>query len=144
MIKFIPAEDTFAIRHNVLLAHRQSAEDCRFPPDEEEGSFHLGYFADGELACIATFHRQPHPDFPGSGYQLRGMATVSGYRKKGLGNQVVNFAIIYLRGQKVNYLWCNARRIAYPFYLGLGFEFISDEFDIDPIGPHRKMYLKIQ
>ncbi len=144
MIKFIASPDTFALRHGVLLPHRPTAEDCRFPPDDEEGSFHLGYYVDEQLTCVATFHKQPLSDYPGNGYQLRGMATLPEFRKKGLGNQVVNFAIIYLRGQKVNYLWCNARRVAYPFYIGIGFEFISDEFTIDPIGPHRKMYLKIQ
>jgi ribosomal protein S18 acetylase RimI-like enzyme len=72
------------------------------------------------------------------------MATLESYRGKGLGNKLLNFAIVYLRGQKVNYLWCNARKAAFGFYLALGFEFISAEYEIPGIGPHKKMYLKIQ
>ena len=83
-------------------------------------------------------------DWAGTSYQLRGMATLPEYRNKGFGNQLVNFAIVYLRGQKVHYLWCNARKKSFSFYLGLGFEFISDEFEIEGIGPHKSMYLKIQ
>ncbi len=33
-------------------------------------------------------------------YQLRGMATLAEYRGKGIGNQLVNFAIVYMRGRK--------------------------------------------
>lgn len=72
------------------------------------------------------------------------MATSAAHRGTGMGNKLVNFGIVYLRGQKVNYIWCNARKKAFKFYLGLGFEFVSDEFEIAGIGPHKVMYLKIQ
>jgi ribosomal protein S18 acetylase RimI-like enzyme len=51
------------------------------------------------------------------------MATLEDpYRGRGIGNQlVVNFAIVYLRGQKANYIWCNARTAALKFYVDLGF-----------------------
>jgi hypothetical protein len=49
-----------------------------------------------------------------------------------------------MRGQKVNYVWCNARKKAVPFYRNLGFEIISDEFEVPVIGPHYVLYLKIQ
>jgi predicted GNAT family N-acyltransferase len=72
------------------------------------------------------------------------MATTEKYRGKGLGNRLVNFAITYLRGQKVNYIWCNARKKALQFYLGVGFEVVSPEFEVPGIGPHYVMYVKIQ
>jgi ribosomal protein S18 acetylase RimI-like enzyme len=71
------------------------------------------------------------------------MATATKYQGKGFGNRLLNFAIVYLKGQKVNYLWCNAREKAFKFYQSLGFEFISDSFEIPEIGAHRVMYLKI-
>jgi predicted GNAT family N-acyltransferase len=49
-----------------------------------------------------------------------------------------------MRGQKVNYAWCNARQVAVNFYANVGFEVVSKEFDIPGIGPHYAMYLKIQ
>lgn len=144
MIRFIPVEDTLPIRNDILRGGKLSLDECRFPGDEAEGAFHLGYFDNDSLVCIATFHPKNYEGYSGKGYQLRGMATLEAYRGRGIGNQVVNFAIVYLRGQKANYVWCNARKSALKFYGDLGFEIISDEFEVPVIGPHRVLYLKIQ
>lgn len=144
MIRFIQVEDTLAIRNEILRGGKLTLDQCRFPGDEVETTFHLGYFDNENLVCIATFHQQNHERFDGKGYQLRGMATLEEYRGRGIGNQLVNFAIVYLRGQKANYIWCNARKTALKFYIDLGFEVISDEFEVPVIGPHRVLYLKIQ
>jgi GNAT superfamily N-acetyltransferase len=153
MIRFIKTEDTLSIRNKFLRGGKLQPDECRFAGDDDKNSFHLGYFYDNELVSIATFHQQGFdnvfthldngPDWAGVSYQLRGMATLPEYRRKGFGNQLVNFAIDHLRGRKVNYLWCNARKDFLSFYQGLGFEFISDEFEIKDIGPHRSMYIKI-
>jgi len=145
MIKFIKIDDTLlAIRNNVLREGKLRLEECVFPTDTLPGAFHLGYYVGDELVCIASFHPQTYGEFTGVGYQLRGMATVDEHRGKGLGNQLLNFAIVYLRGQKANYLWCNARKSARQFYLNMGFEIISPEFEVPGIGPHYVMYVKIQ
>lgn len=143
MIRFITTQETLALRSLVL---RQGADPelCRFEGDDDETSFHLGYYKDEMLLCTASFHKQGKEGFSGTGYQLRGMATLEDQQGKGIGNQLLNFAIVYLRGLKANYLWCNARKKACRFYLGIGFEFISEEFEIEGVGPHREMYLKIQ
>ena len=144
MIKFITADEVLPIRNQVLREGKLTLDECRFPNDEQEGAFHLGYYKDAELVCIASFHPQGYEKFEGKAYQLRGMATAEQYRGKGYGNMLVNFAITYLRGQKANYIWCNARKKAVPFYLGVGFEVVSPEFDVPGIGPHHVMYVKIQ
>ena len=142
MIKFITTDQTLDLRS---LGLREGLERglCGFDGDDDEGSFHVGYFQDEVLVSIATFHKQPREGFPGNGYQLRGMVTNRDFQGKGIGNQLLNFSIVYLRGQKVNYIWCNARKIAYKFYQDIGFEFISEEFELPKIGPHRVMYLRI-
>ena len=144
MIRFIQADDVLAIRNEVLREGRLTLNECRFPNDNAEDTFHLGYFENDQLVCIASFHPQNFKGYSGKAYQLRGMATVEGHRGKGFGNQLVNFAIVYMRGQKVNYVWCNARKKATPFYKNMGFETISDEFEVAGIGPHYVLYLKIQ
>ena len=144
MIRFIQADDVLAIRNEVLREGRLTLNECRFPNDDAEETFHLGYFDNDQLVCIASFHPQNFKGYSGTAYQLRGMATVESHRGKGFGNQLVNFAIVYMRGQKVNYVWCNARKKATPFYKNLGFETISDEFEVTGIGPHYVLYLKIQ
>ncbi|MDP9077334.1 MAG: GNAT family N-acetyltransferase [Bacteroidota bacterium] len=144
MIKFISLYDLLSIRNEVLRAGQLTPEECIFPSDNSQGVFHLGYYVEEELACIGSFHPQSYDGFEGTGYQLRGMATIEKYRGKGLGNQLLNFAIVYLRGQKANYLWCNARKTASQFYLNTGFEIVSAEFEVPGIGPHYVMCVKIR
>jgi predicted GNAT family N-acyltransferase len=144
MIKFIQIEKLLSIRNEVLRGGVLSLEECRFPTDNLDGAFHLGYFAGNELLSIASFHPQSYGEFAGTGYQLRGMATIESERGKGFGNQLLNFGIVYLRGQKANYIWCNARKNALRFYVNMGFEIISDEFEVPVIGPHYVLYVKIQ
>lgn len=143
MIKFIPVEELLLLRNVILRGGKLTNEQCRFPTDSLPGAFHLGYYIGDELVCVASFHPQSYGDFNGTGYQLRGMATAEEHRGKGIGNQVLNLGIVYLRGQKANYLWCNARKSAVKFYLNMGFELVSDEFEVPVIGPHYVMYLKI-
>lgn len=144
MIKFISVDELLPLRNTVLREGKLTNDQCRFPTDNREGNFHLGYFIKGKLACIASFHPESYGEFVGEGYQLRGMATAEEYRGQGIGAQLVNFAIVYLQGQKANYVWCNARKVAVKFYKGLGFEGISPEFEVPGIGPHYVMYVKIQ
>jgi ribosomal protein S18 acetylase RimI-like enzyme len=144
MIKFITVEELLPLRNTILREGRLQPDECRFPSDKNEGNFHLGFYIKDELVCIASFHPQSYGEFVGTGYQLRGMATAEAYQGKGIGNQLVNFAIVYLRGQKANYVWCNARKKAVKFYQNLGFEIISPEFEVPGIGPHYVMYVKIQ
>ena len=143
-VRFITADDVLPLRNEVLREGKLTLDECRWPGDAAESSFHLGYYQRNEVVCIASFYINANEPFAGLGYQLRGMATAAAYRGKGIGNQLVNFAVVYLRGQKANYVWCNARKTAARFYESLGFEIISAEFDIPGIGPHYKMYLKIQ
>jgi predicted GNAT family N-acyltransferase len=143
MIKFVDVEDVLPIRKEVLRPGKLTLNECRFPTDKLPGAFHLGLYLRGQLVSIASFHPQNYDTYTGDGFQLRGMATVEEYRGRGLGNQLLNFAIVYLRGQKVNYLWCNARKTALQFYLNMGFERVSSEFEVQGIGPHYVLYVKI-
>jgi len=144
MIRFIALEHVFDVRNIVLREGKMPPGEPRFPSDDHQGAFHLGYFDGDKLVCVASFHPENYKDFAGNAYQLRGMATLEEYRGKSIGNQLLNFAIVYLRGQKANYVWCNARKKALKFYDSIGFEIVSPEFDVPGIGPHHAMYLKIQ
>ena len=140
MITFVNSKGVLPLRSSVLREGKP-LEQCVFSGDDDPETFHLADIRDEQAVCIASCYLQGHPDFKGKGYQLRGMATAPEFRGRGVGNQLLNFAVVYLRGQQADYLWCNARRTAYSFYLGLGFEFISPEFEIEGIGMHRVMVL---
>ena len=143
MIKFVKAEEVLPLRSAVLREGKPLAE-CIFAGDDDPNTFHLADIQNGQPVCIASFFLKGHPDFKGKACQLRGMATAAEFRGRGVGNQLLNFAIVYLRGLQADYLWCNARKAAWSFYLGVGFEFISPEFEIEGIGLHRGMYLRVR
>jgi GNAT superfamily N-acetyltransferase len=123
MIKFIESTDLLPVRNIVLREGKLTNDECRFPTDEIDGAFHLGYYS----------------DIKGTGYQLRGMATLANYRGKGFGKVIVDYAIELLKQKGANYIWCNARKVAAKFYSDCGFEIISEEFEIKGIGPHYVM-----
>ncbi|MDB5030046.1 GNAT family N-acetyltransferase [Mucilaginibacter sp.] len=145
MIRFITAEEVLPVRNAVLREGKNLKDDeCRFPTDNAADNFHLGYYIKGQLASIASFHPQSYGQFAGNGYQVRGVATIAKYQGQGIGSQLLNFAIVYLQGQKGNYIWCNGRKKAVKFYQGVGFEIVSPEFEIPGTGPHHVLYVKIK
>ncbi len=143
MIKFITVEEALPLRNVVLRNGKLKPDECRFPSDNLPGNFHLGYFENENLICTASFHPQNYGNYIGVGYQLRGMATLDGYRGKGIGNELVTFAKQYLRGRSANYMWCNARQVAVTFYERAGMKIISPEFDVPGIGPHYVMHVDL-
>ena len=144
MIKFITADEVLAIRNQVLREGRLPLNECRFATDTLPGSFHLGYFNQEALVCIVSFHLQNYSNIAGTGYQLRGMASLPEYQGKGIGTQLVDYAINYLKQQQADHVWCNARKKAMLFYERLGFSVMSDEFEVPGIGPHFAMCLQLK
>lgn len=135
----ISTEETLPLRSRVLRENRPLAE-CRFAQDELPGTFHLGAICTDTLAGIATFCPVGLENVAGRGYQLRGMA-VEGWRQNlGIGRLLLQAGEERLSVvSDVDYLWCNARVAAGGFYARFGFEFVSEEFEIAEVGPHRRM-----
>ncbi len=144
MIKFITAMDTLPLRSRVLR-NGESLDACHFQGDVDPDTFHMGYLSpENEVVCILTCQLESMEQYDGLGYRLRGMATHPEWQGKGIGSQLLKAAINHLAHEiKADYLWCNARRVAYDFYQNLAFEFLSEEFEIPGIGPHKVMYLKL-
>ena len=142
MVKFIPVELTLDLRSRVLRNGKPLAE-CSFPTDQVEGVFHLAYYDGENIATIATFFPNNYKGNIIVGYQLRGMATDNPYLGKGYGKQLIQFAVEYIKNTNAQYIWCNSRSSAIKFYQKLGFELLSEEFDIAGVGPHYEMMLKL-
>ncbi len=140
MIKFISSQQTLILRSEILR-NNLPLSACVFTTDEVENAFHLGCFDGKELLAIASFFPNNKPKIIGLGYQLRGMATAAQHVGKGYGKQLISFAVTHLKNKEVNYIWCNARKTATPFYLKNGFKFCSSEFEVNGIGPHYEMIL---
>jgi GNAT superfamily N-acetyltransferase len=139
-IKKIDAKTTFAVRHPVLRAGKP-LESCMFEGDTLDSTIHFGYYIDDVLVGVASVFKKSHPNFKTEKqYQLRGMAVLENYQKKGIGEALVKTAEAYVKSENLNFIWFNARAIAVPFYKKLGYHIQGQEFDIPNIGPHYLMY----
>ncbi|WP_452218542.1 GNAT family N-acetyltransferase [Lacinutrix undariae] len=144
LVKPISAEETHTIRHPVLRKGKPIT-DCIFPFDDEKSSIHLGLFINNEHIGVVTYIKQQTPLLTneGSYYQLRGMAILEHYQGFGYGKTLLDFGENLLKKKNINYIWCNAREIATPFYIKNGFEIIGEPFNIPNIGTHFTMYKQI-
>lgn len=139
----ISAHDTIEIRHQMLRPGLPK-EECHFPGDTDEQTFHLGAFVDKKLVSVASFFFENCPDFKDEyQYRLRGMATLPDFQHQGLSSALLRMAFPIIKQNFCSLLWCNARIAAVGFYENVGFEKYGEQFDIPGIGPHILMSKKI-
>lgn len=138
MIQLVTLEQVLPLRTEVLR-NGKSEPPARNPEDDLKETFHVAYLENEQIIGIATFHPVSLKDYEGIGYQLRGMAVQPQFQKKGIGKEILLFGENELKKRKVSYVWCNAREKAFPFYEKMGYQYISDFFEIPLIGLHKKM-----
>lgn len=134
------------LRTRVLRPSWPSDQLLVFPEDDLPLCAHVAAFEGAEVVGVATFLSKPTSllDDP-QAVQLRGMAVASQKQGQGVGKCILDFAIPELKTRFLGarWLWCNARESAVKFYARLGFEIISDVFEIPEIGPHYVMCLDL-
>ncbi len=136
LIRRISADEARALRHTVLRP-RQAFEETLYPGDDRPDTVHLGAFGDGDrLVGIASLYREDRAGGPPGGWRLRGMATDAGVRGAGFGAAVLAACIDHVAAEGGAEVWCNARMPAVGFYRRAGFEVVSEEFEVEGIGPH--------
>jgi len=125
------------LRHTVLR-HGLPRREAVFPGDDEPSSRHYGAFRGDAALCCATLHASEWAGEPA--YQLRGMATAPEARRMGLGKRVMELIERDVREAGTTLLlWCNARVPAVEFYRSMGWQVVSDEFEIPTAGRHVRM-----
>lgn len=139
-IKQIPSQETFAIRLPVLRPGKPT-ESCIFEGDDLPTTVHFGIY-DGEniVGIVSVFEEKTPLLIQQKQFQLRGMAILDSYQKKGLGEHLVKAAEEYITNKKGEAIWFNAREIAVGFYNKMGYEIIGEPFTISDIGIHYVMY----
>jgi predicted GNAT family N-acyltransferase len=85
---------------------------------------------------IVSLYKEPRAGGPADGWRIRGTATEADARGAGYGAALVAACIEHTAAHGGGELWCNARMGAVGFYRRMGFDVVSDEFDIAGIGPH--------
>lgn len=140
LIKEISALETFSVRQPVLRPGK-NIETCHFEGDNLESTRHFGVFIDDELVGIASLFQSNSDLFEEKKqFQLRGMAILENFQKKGIGESLVNYAEENAKSRKGELIWFNAREIAIRFYEKLGYKIIGESFEIGDIGKHFIMF----
>lgn len=140
-IKHITALETYVVRHPVLRAGR-SLIDCEFKGDKDQSALHLGLFYKTNLIGVATYIKNSNSLFTEKEqYQLRGMAILKEFQRKGLGVFLLEEGEKQLLN-KCQCIWFNARQIAVEFYESNGYKIEGDSFIIKDVGLHFIMVKK--
>ncbi len=134
----VPVADTRSLRHAVLRPHE--------PPEaiiahEPAGAVAFAAHDDRDERPVAVGLVGPEGG-PGS-WRVRGMATEPEARGRGAGAAVLEALIAHARANGATLVWCNARVRAVTLYERAGFRAVSDEFEVDRIGPHYRMELSL-
>ena len=141
--KNISAIETYPLRHLVLRAGKP-IETCAFDGDHLASTLHFGCFdGDNLIGVVSVFDNNSAAFSAQNQFQLRGMAVLDDYQKKGIGRLLVHFAEDYIKTQNSNLIWFNARIIAVAFYEKLGYQKIGNSFDIGDIGAHFVMFKEV-
>ena len=82
-IQEIHFQETFPVRHCVLRQGKP-LESCFFDGDDNESTVHFGLFDQQECIGVASIFKNKNASFKNDvQYQLRGMAVLEHFQKKG-------------------------------------------------------------
>jgi GNAT superfamily N-acetyltransferase len=142
-LRKISVDEAIPLRSRILRPGQPLAL-CHYPADSE--AVHFGMEADGEVVCVVTAHPEKSAKTPEAlnPWRLRGMATAEKFQGKRIGSQVLAALLAWAREEKIDWIWCNAREKAIPFYERHGFEAVSEFFELPQIGRHKIMRLQLR
>ena len=142
-IKKITAFETIIVRHPVLRPGRP-IKSCHFDGDDLPTTSHFGLFLENQLASvISAFKVQNKLFLQENQYQIRGMAVVEEFQKKGFGEALLKYCENEIKIAKGKLIWFNARERALGFYEKSGYEILGDPFEIPDVGPHYILFKAI-
>jgi GNAT superfamily N-acetyltransferase len=142
-VKKINLKLVYPIR-NLVLRIGKPIESCYFVNDERESTIHFGIIIDSKLVGVVSLFEDKNEFFTEiKQFQIRGMAILEEYQKKGYGNLLINESEKYCKNNNGNLIWFNARESAKPFYEKLSYFTFGTPFDIKDVGLHYIMYKKL-
>jgi predicted GNAT family N-acyltransferase len=128
-------EDAYSVRKTVFV------EEQAVPLEEEIDEFekeakHFVMYLEGAPVGAGRFR------FVDGYGKVERICVLKEARKTGAGKAIMNTIEDYARGKEIHKLKLNAQTHAIPFYAGLGYEIVSEEF-MDAGIPHKTMVKKI-
>jgi ribosomal protein S18 acetylase RimI-like enzyme len=142
-IKEITAHDTFSVRHPVLR-NGKPTESCHFDGDNLPTTHHFGIFVAEALIGVMSLFKNQHSFFQEENQvQIRGMAVLEEFQRKGFGEMLIKHCEHQLKDEADCLLWFNARSNAVGFYEKLDYKIIGTSFEIKGVGTHFVMYKNV-
>lgn len=142
-IKKITAFETIIVRHPVLRPGRP-IESCHFEGDDLPTTCHFGLCFENELVGVISAFKAKNKLFSEENqFQIRGMAVLVQFQKRGFGEALLNYCENEIRLKKGELIWFNARETAVGFYKKSGYEVVGERFEIPDVGPHYILFKKI-
>lgn len=142
-IKNITPQETFPIRHEILRKGKP-IDSCKFDNDDDSNTFHLGCFVKNRLIGVVSTYKLSNLSFNSEHqFQIRGMAILEEYQRKGIGEKLIQEVEKITISNKTEIIWFNARESTLAFYLKLGYKTFGTKFEINGIGTHYLMYKSI-
>lgn len=134
-----------AIRNKILYESLPKSFS-NYLEDKMDSTKHFGLKVNSKIISIATLNQKSLYLYPNEkALQIRGMATLKDFQKKGYGSLLIeNIIRILKKEKKIDLIWCNARIKIMDFYTKKLFTPIGDIFDIKSIGPHKSLYYRIK
>lgn len=106
---------------------------------EPPSPYAVGAFADEGLVAVGLAGPEGEP----GAWRVRGMATAPEARGRGAGTAILAALVEHAQRQGATRVWASVRTPARSLYERAGFEAVSDEFEIEQIGPHVIMSLEL-
>jgi ribosomal protein S18 acetylase RimI-like enzyme len=147
-VRFVPAHTTWALRREVLRPGR-AVGDCLYPGEDDPRAAHgaalrrtPGTEADMAVLAVGVVIPETPPWDAGGddGWRVRGMATRSDARGRGLGRRVLDLLVGHVATHGGGLVWCHARTPARHLYERAGFVSRGEVFELPEIGPHQVMW----
>jgi predicted GNAT family N-acyltransferase len=133
----VSVERIIPLRHR-MLRQNLPLDSAWFPGDDSPATIHFAAIDRGVPVCCLTLMAAEWEGL--AAWQLRGMATALEFQGLGVGRRLFYHAISEARRRNPEWpMWCNARVSAIGFYERVGWEVVSEEFEIPSAGPHVKM-----
>ena len=133
VLNYLSEEERF-IREEIFCKEQGFVNEI---DDLEDSSFHLLYYFNDLVIGVCRFY-ELEKDI----YKIGRIAVLKEYRNKGIGREIVNSAISYIKELKAKKIYIYSQLHAVGFYEKLGFIVEGDIF-YEEDHPHKKVYLDL-
>ena len=133
VLNYLSEEERF-IREEVFCKEQGFVNEI---DDLEDSSFHLLYYFNDLVIGVCRFY-ELEKDI----YKIGRIAVLKEYRNKGIGREIVNSAISYIKELKAKKIYIYSQLHAVGFYEKLGF-IVEGVIFYEEDHPHKKVYLDL-